>query len=178
MSQDLVPVADILDDLSKLIRAQASPAAPINLADCAVSLVKPFVEMEEGNRLTAYQDLTGTWTIGYGHTVGVTPGMTITQAQADAMLAMDLLTFASGLSSLFTVVPSVSQFAAMISLAYNIGLGAFKGSSVRKAHNAGNVQTAAADFLLWDKAHVNGQLVELPVLLARRKAESAMYLKG
>lgn len=179
---DLLPVADTFDALSTLIRAQVPPAAPApdappqDLATAAISLVKPFVEMEEGDKLTAYQDINGTWTIGYGHTLNVTPGMTITQPQADMLLAQDLLTFAGQILPLLTVIPGVGQYAALISLAYNIGVTAFKTSSVLKAHNAGNPPTAAADFLLWDKAHVNGVLTEIPGLLARRKAEAAMYL--
>jgi lysozyme len=178
---DLLPVADTFDELSKLIRAAATPApapAPMNLADAAISLVKPFLEQKEGDRLTAYQDGGGTWTIGYGHTVGVQPGMKISQDQADAMLAVDLLTFSNGLLPLLTLIPSVGQLAAMISLAFNIGLGGFKTSTVRRMHNAGNFPAAADAFLLWDKEHENGALVEVPGLLARRKQEAAMYLKG
>lgn len=180
---DLLPVADTLDELSKLIRTAAATPAPApapapSLTDAAMSLIKPFIEQKEGDQLTAYRDSGGTWTIGYGHTVGVTQGMTITQAQADAMFATDLMAFASGVLPLLTKIPTTGQFAAMISLAYNIGLGGFKTSSVRTAHNAGNFTTAAADFLLWDKEHENGALVVVPGLLSRRQAESAMYLKG
>ncbi len=178
---NLLPVADTFDELSKLIRAQLAlpaPSAPpvMNLADAAISLVKPFVEAKEGDRLTAYQDVGGHWTIGYGHTVGVVAGMKITQAQADAMLAQDLLTFAGQILPLLTLIPGVGQYAALISLAYNIGVAAFKTSSVLRQHNAGNTAAAAADFMLWDKGHVNGVLVDIAGLLSRRKAEAAMYL--
>ncbi len=178
---DLLPVADTFDELSKLIRASAAPApapAPTTLADCAVSLVKPFLEMEEGDKLTAYQDGGGHWTIGYGHTMGVVPGMRITQAQADAMLAQDILSFANNILPLLVLIPGVGQYAALISLAFNIGVGAFKKSTVLRQHNAGNTQAAADAFLLWDKEHENGVLVEVLGLLNRRKAEAAMYLKG
>lgn len=175
-------IADYLEGTAALIRNQpkaGAPApAPTNLADAAMSLVKPFVEQKEGDRLSAYQDANGTWTIGYGHTVGVVPGMTITQAQADAFLAQDLLTFANGVLPLLLVIPGVGQYAALISLAFNIGLAAFKTSTVLRQHNARNPQAAADAFLMWDKAHVDGQLVELPGLLARRQQERAMYLGG
>lgn len=174
---DLQALVPYFKDLTALIEAQSTPApAPMNLTDAAVSLVKPFVEQKEGDRLTAYQDVGGHWTIGYGHTVGVQPGMKITQAQADAMLAMDLLSFAQGILPLLTLVPGVGQYAALISLAYNIGVGAFKASSVLRNHNSGDHPAAADAFLMWDKAHVNGALVDLPGLLSRRQAERKMYL--
>lgn len=174
---NLLPVADYLDEISKLIRTPAPASAP-NLTDAAISLVKPFLELKEGNRLKAYADVGGHWTIGYGHTMGVTPGMVITQEQADALLGQDMMSFANSVLPLMTRLPSVPQYAAMLSLAYNIGLGGFKGSSVLRNHNAGNTAAAADAFLSWDKAHVNGELVVLPGLLKRRNEERTMYLKG
>lgn len=129
----------------------------------------------EGLVLTATPDPTGVLTIGYGHTVGVYAGETITEAQAQQLLAQDLLLFEASVSSV-AQSPSSNEFSAMVSLAYNIGSAAFRSSTVLKDHNAGNKQGAAAAFLLWDKAHVNGQLVELPGLLKRRQEESALYL--
>lgn len=134
-----------------------------------------IIKQAEGLVLTATPDPVGILTIGYGHTLGVTAGETITQTQAEQLLAQDLRPFEVGISSLVTS-SSDNEFSAMVSLAYNIGLTAFKTSSVRKNHNANNKQAAAAAFLLWDKAHVDGELVVLPGLLARRRAESTLYL--
>lgn len=177
---NLLPVADYLDEISKLIRTPAAPPTPlpINLTDAAISLVKPFLEQKEGDRLKAYQDIGGHWTIGYGHTMGVTPGMVITQEQADALLGQDMMSFANSVLPLLTRLPSVPQYGAMLSLAYNIGLGGFKGSLVLQNHNAGKTAEAAKAFLSWDKAHVNGELVVVPGLLKRRQDERTMYLKG
>jgi lysozyme len=66
----------------------------------------------------------------------------------------------------------------MVSLTFNVGMQGFLGSSVRRLHNAGEFPAAAGAFLLWDKAHVDGQLVTLPGLLNRRRAEEALYLTG
>ena len=69
-----------------------------------------------------------------------------------------------------------NQFAAMVSLCFNIGSGNFKTSSVLRRHREGDDAAAADAFLLWDKAHVDGELVELDGLLRRREAERTLYL--
>jgi lysozyme len=51
-----------------------------------------LIERSEGLQLEAYQDVAGIWTIGYGHTRGVYPGMVMTQEQAQQALQDDLLT--------------------------------------------------------------------------------------
>ena len=135
-----------------------------------------LIETSEGLVLTATRDPTGLWTIGYGHTVGVTAGERITPAQASALLAQDLAVFEAGVGAV-ALNPSSNEFSAMVSLAFNIGMGAFKGSTVLRDHNAGNKAGAADAFLLWNKAHVDGQLVELRGLDVRRAAERALYLK-
>ena len=58
----------------------------------------------EGLRLTAYQDMVGVWTIGYGHTgPDVKAGLTITQQQAEQLLINDLACFNNGVNALVTV---------------------------------------------------------------------------
>ena len=59
------------------------------------TLIKKF----EGCKLTAYQDSIGVWTIGYGHTAGVTKGQVITQAQADTYLKSDCTTAEKAVNS-------------------------------------------------------------------------------
>ena len=136
-----------------------------------LALVKQF----EGLRLTAYRDIAGIWTIGYGHTGGVYSGDTISQEEADWLLAQDLASSENWVASR-TDTSTDNQFAAMVSLSYNIGGTNFLGSSVRRHHNEGNYQAAADSFLLWDKAHVDGQLVVVQGLLNRRNAERTLYL--
>lgn len=130
----------------------------------------------EGLRLDAYQDVAGIWTIGYGHVGGVTPGMTITQAQADQFLMQDLENAETSVDNRTAgVTTSDNQFSAMVSLAFNIGVGNFATSSVLRFHLAQNYGQAAASFILWDKAHVDGQLVVVNGLLDRREKERDLY---
>lgn len=136
--------------------------------EAGIKLIKEF----EGLRLTAYQCPAGVWTIGYGHTQGVTPGQTISAALAESMLRTDVVTYASAVVMLCTERPNENQMAAMTSLAYNIGIGAFTKSSVLRLHNAGKFAEAASAFSMWNKA---GGKVRAG-LTRRRAAEMALYL--
>jgi lysozyme len=136
-----------------------------------IALIKDF----EGCELAAYQDTGGIWTIGVGHTPAE-PGQTITEDQADALLQGDVSYAEIAVKAAIRVVTNDNQLAAMTSLAFNIGVGAFRASSVLRRHNEANFPAAADAFLLWDKAHVDGQLLVLGGLLRRRQVERALYL--
>jgi len=139
-----------------------------------VDLIKEF----EGCRLTSYRCPAGRWTIGYGLTTGALPGvavgagMTITQAQADDYLQQTLAVFWNGIARGFTRNPTPNQKAALLSLAYNIGPGAFLKSTALKRHNAGNTAGAAAALQWFNKA--GGRV--LTGLVRRRAAEAKLYL--
>ncbi len=129
----------------------------------------------EGLRLDAYLCPAGVWTIGYGHTAGVQPGQSITAAEADALLAGDLLSYGQHVETLAGMC-SRHELDAMTSLAFNIGKQGFATSSVLRRHKAGDRAGAARAFGLWNKATVNGELIELPGLTRRRAAEAVCYL--
>ena len=143
---------------------------PINRA--GIALIKD----SEGLRLQAYLCPAGVATIGYGHTRGVRLGKSISEAEADSLLADDLQDVAIKVMEMCTVTPNENQFAAMVSFGFNCGTEALRGSTVLRAHNQGNFQAAGRAFNLWNKAHVNGVLVVLPGLVARRAKECALYL--
>lgn len=132
-------------------------------------LIKQF----EGFRAHAYLDPVGVWTIGYGFTRGVQPGVTMTLAQAEARLITELLSYEAAVMAACTVRPNQHQFDALCSLAWNIGAGAVARSSVIRAHNRGDFQSAARAFGLWNRA--GGR--EWPGLTRRRAAEAALYLE-
>ena len=141
--------------------------------DAGLNLIKSF----EGLRLNAYQDVRGIWTIGYGHIRAVRPGMTITEQQATQFLQQDLADTEAAVDSMTSAAPTTNnQYAAMVSLCFNIGRGNFQSSSVLRLHVARDYTSAADAFLLWDKSHVDGQLVEVQGLLNRRRAERDLYL--
>ena len=137
-----------------------------------------LIKRWEGCKLTAYQDVVGVWTIGYGTTenagVGIKPyaGMTITQARADELLHETLDRFAPAIFSRITVPVTPNEFGACLSLAYNIGPGAFAKSTVLRELNAGNKAKAAEAFKMWNKA--GGKVVK--GLVYRREAEVELFL--
>jgi lysozyme len=134
-----------------------------------------ITEMFEGCRLVAYQDQVGVWTIGYGHTgPDVTPGLTITLAQAQALLGRDVSSAAACVNNSVLVKLTQEEFDALVDFVFNVGAGAFKGSSLLRDLNAGDFAGAAAQFELWD--HAGG--VVNPGLLRRRQAEAALFNSG
>jgi lysozyme len=137
-----------------------------------------LIERFEGLRFEAYQDVAGIWTIGYGHTGDVSPGMTISAEQAQQLLQDDL-DAAEGAVGQATADATTNdnQFSAMVSLCYNIGSGNFRDSTVLREHLVGDYQAAADAFLLWNKATINGALEPVPGLTARRTAERQLYLQ-
>lgn len=144
----------------------------MKLSQAGKNLIKSF----EGLELKVYPDpATGgaPYTAGYGHTgADVKPGMTVTQEMADKWFDSDVARFESGVSALLTAPTNQQQFDAMASLAYNIGLGNFKSSTLLKKHNAKCYQCAAGQFPAWNRAAgkvMNG-------LTRRRNAERAMYM--
>lgn len=135
-----------------------------------------LIEQAEGCRLTAYPDPGSGGdprTIGSGHTgPDVHEGLTITQAQADALLRQDLARFERGVAALVAGhATTQGQFDAMVSFAFNLGIGALAGSSLLRLHRQGAFGAAAAEFGKW--THAGGRV--LPGLVRRRAAEAALY---
>jgi lysozyme len=80
-----------------------------------------IIKSDEGDLLTSYQDDNGIWTIGYGHTSGVGPNQTCTQAQADAWLAQDVQQAETAVADLVQIQLTPNQFSALVSWQYNTG---------------------------------------------------------
>lgn len=138
----------------------------------AVSIALDLIKKWEGCKLTAYKCSAGVWTIGWGSTgPGIKEGAVWTQAQADSRLAADVRKFADGVLGAVTARANANQLGAMISLAYNIGLGAFRSSTLLRLFNAGDTSGAQAQFRRWNKA--GGKVVN--GLTNRRNDEAAVF---
>lgn len=137
-----------------------------------------LIKQWEGCKLTAYQDVVGVWTIGYGTTagadVGIEPhaGMTISELEATKLLHKTLDKFAEKVASLIKIPVTANEFGACVSLAYNIGVGAFAKSTVLRELNKGNRAEASAAFHMWNKA--GGKVVK--GLVNRRIAEAELFI--
>ena len=135
-----------------------------------IALIKEF----EGLRLKAYLCPGGVWTIGYGHTAGVKPGMVISEAQAEEYLKADLITFENYLNGLGLAI-NQNQFDALISFIYNVGTGNFSSSTLLSKVKANPLDNSIMDeFLRW--VYSKGRV--LPGLQRRRLAEMKLYFSN
>lgn len=140
-----------------------------------LALIKRF----EGFRGGAYRDPVGVWTVGYGHTSmagppSVSEGLQVSRAEADAILRRDVENFARDVTASLSVALAPAQFSALVSFAYNVGIGNFRSSSVLKAVNAADFAAVPRRLQLWTKA--GGRI--LPGLIKRRAAEAELFLSA
>lgn len=133
----------------------------------------------EGLRLRLYTDAAGYPTIGYGHWIprGVQAPETCTLEQAEAWLEQDANVACQRVRQLVTVPMTQAQCDALTDFVYNLGGTALANSTMLRYVNAGDWQSAAQQCLLWNHAHVNGQLVVLTGLTVRRQWEAARMLQ-
>ena len=162
---------------------------PAHVGPRGIGLIHEFegfaIDLGDG-RVKAYPDpRTGgvPYTIGYGSTTDeegnpIARGTIWTRARAVAKSKQDLEKFSAGviaaLSGGSLQATSQLQFDAMVSLAYNIGLGNFRRSTLLRKHNAGDHAGAAREFIRWNRAA--GRVMR--GLTRRRKAEAALYREG
>lgn len=130
-----------------------------------------LIKNAEGLRLDAYQDMAGVWTVGYGHTGDVKAGDHITAHQADVILRMDLEKFETGINTLALDL-NENEFSALVSFAFNLGLGALERSYLLTRLRCGEKDKAALEFMKWVNAAHHVQ----PGLVKRRAAEKALFL--
>jgi GH24 family phage-related lysozyme (muramidase) len=145
----------------------------MQITEEGLELIKEF----EGFRSKAYRDAVGVWTIGYGHTSmagapQVTPDLIVSKTEATDILRRDVEMFAEGVRESVHVPLTDQQFSALVSFAYNVGLGGFRSSSVLKAVNARDFEAVPRRLNLWVKA--GGRM--LPGLVRRRAAEGALFM--
>jgi len=137
-----------------------------------LDLLKDF----EGLKLRAYLDPVGIWTVGYGHTSAagppaVTPGLVITQGEAEEILKRDMAQYEDGVRQHVKATLTQGQFDALVDFAYNAGVGALAKSTLLKRVNAGKFDEVPAEFMKWTK----GGGRELPGLVRRRRAEAKLW---
>lgn len=133
-----------------------------------------IIKLFEGGRYTAYVCPAGVLTIGFGHTgPDVVPGMKITPLEADSLLKKDVVKFEKAINDSVKISLSQNQFDALVSFVFNVGIGAFKDSTLlKRLNNKENPNTVIAEELpRWNKA--NGAV--LSGLTRRRLAEIDLF---
>jgi lysozyme len=149
-----------------------------------------MVRHHEGVRLKPYRCPARLWTVGVGHVIvpdharvkfedrlalacPADWNRTLTLGEVDAILAKDLERFESGVLRYCPgIAGSQGMFDALVSFAFNVGLGSLQRSGIRMKTNRGDYQGAADEFLKWTKAA--GKV--LPGLVKRRNDERALFL--
>ena len=144
-----------------------------NIGTYDPALAAGFISSFEGCKLTAYRCAAGVWTIGYGHTQGVREGDTCTQELANSWLIDDIRETQLLLAHYVNVPVTQNEFIALVSLAFNVGVGALMKSKLLRKLNSGDRDGAAEEFLDFDLA--NGK--RLAGLTRRRKAEHDLFLQ-
>lgn len=145
--------------------------SPFSSYDPAIAL--DFIRNEEGCELKAYLCPAGKWTIGYGHTAGVTEGMTISQAHAEELLRADVIDLAQRMSSYIKAPVTKWQFIALVSLSFNVGDLRRKAPKLLHNLNSRQEDKAAHEFL--DICRAGGKVV--PGLKRRREKEAKLFLR-
>jgi len=136
-------------------------------SEAGLSLIKHC----EGLQLKAYKCPAGVWTIGYGHTKGVTAGMEISQGMAEKMLQEDVLPAERAINALHINLRQ-GQFDALVSFIFNLGEGNFNRSTLKKKIVAGSKdEEIATEFRRWNKA--GGKV--LAGLVKRRESEIKLW---
>ena len=132
-----------------------------------MALTKDF----EQCRLTPYLDGGGVWTNGWGNTHHVRPESTITQERADADLLANVQDAVDAVNDHVTVPLTQAQFDALVDFVFNVGVGAFKKSTLLRLLNTGDYQGAHDQFDRWNMD--NGKVIK--GLQRRRDAEQKLW---
>lgn len=136
--------------------------------------------MFEGYKAKSYLCPASVVTIGWGSTMytdgrKIKLGDTINEEQAEDLLMWELKNKSNALHGL---ILNQNQFDSCLSFVYNLGVGAFAKSTLRKKILLNpNDSTIKAEFMKWNKARVGGELMELKGLTRRREAEAELYFK-
>jgi GH24 family phage-related lysozyme (muramidase) len=141
----------------------------MNISQAGIDLIKSF----EGCVLTAYKDVAGVWTIGYGHTSGVREGQVITQSDAEVMLKFDVQKYVKAVNENLKITVNQNQFDALVSFTYNCGASALRTSTLLEKLNQKDYVGASKEFDKW--VHAGGKVIQ--GLVNRRSKEKALFLK-
>ena len=155
---------------SRLVAGATGAITAIGVA--TIGVVGPW----EGLRLVAYQDVVGVWTACYGETKGIKPGMRFSEEACDVMFIGSLTEHEAGMRQCLKAPDALPDktYVAFVSVTYNIGTGAFCGSSMARRANAGDLVGACEALTAWNKA--GGKVVQ--GLTNRRIAERKLCLEG
>jgi lysozyme len=160
---------DALPYVGWIIENSSDKSTKHEISEDGVNAIKQW----EGCVLSAYRCSAGVPTIGYGHTKTAKMGMTITLEQAEMLLKQDLKEYVRAVNSLVSIPISQNQFDALVSFCFNVGISAFKHSTLLRLLNENNLNGTGLAFGNW--VFAGGR--KLAGLVNRRQFEREMFLK-
>lgn len=129
----------------------------------------------EGFRGTAYKCPAGVWTVGYGHTSGVTKGQKVTKQEAERLLLRDLIQYEAFVDKL-NVTSQQHKFDALVDFCFNLGCDALESSTLlKKIRQRRPDDEIRTEFMRWVYATVAGKKRVFPGLVERRKWEADRF---
>ena len=144
----------------------------MKLSKVGADLIKHY----EGLSLVPYLCPAKYWTIGWGHRINEQERIKlvdgISMAEAMAIFDYDIAKFERGVSVLITHPLTQGQFDALVSFAFNLGLGRLQASTLRQKLNRGEISTASDELKRW--VYAGGK--KLPGLVKRRESERQLFL--
>lgn len=134
----------------------------------------------EGWSATAYKDVAGLWTIGYGHLINLETenyllSKTLTVEEGEKLLRQDVERFENAVNNYVKVPITQNMFNSLVSFSYNVGVTAFKKSTLLSVLNNGDYIGAANQLSRWDKATVDGVKQSVTGLANRRSFEQKVF---
>lgn len=139
----------------------------MRISNAGINLIAHF----EGLRLEAYRDVAGIPTIGYGHIEGVKMGDKITKETALMMLHNEVQKYSDAVDEAVKVELTQQQFDVLVSFTYNMGIHAFKTSTLLRFLNLGKYEQACDELLRW--VHAGGKRIK--GLVNRRMLEHKLF---
>ena len=145
----------------------------MKISNEGLQLIKKY----EGYKTTPYRCPAGLYTVGYGHLIGNGLQLpdewnrTFFLGEIDELLERDLARFERGVLRYCTVYLTQSQFDALVSFSFNLGLGVLQRSTLRQKLNRGDYDGASKEFLKYTRA--GGKV--LKGLVRRRQAEYNLF---
>jgi len=157
----------MFEDCEGAVQAMAASLVLRPINEAGLALIKDF----EGLHLTPYLCPSRIWTIGYGHTRTVRPGMVLTPGEAEQLLREDLQVAEEAVSRLVEVSLNDNQFSALVCFVFNVGEGNLERSTLLRLLNRGWYEQVPAQLSRWNKARGEA----LGGLARRRAAEARLW---
>lgn len=145
----------------------------------------------EGAHATEYTDIAGVRTIGVGHVILKTDvfltaalgkryevGDKLTDKQILKLLSLDISKFENAVRKFVKVPLKQHQFDALVMFTFNVGVGAFKRSTLLRKLNEGDYEEVSNQIMRWNKARVRGKLRPVQGLINRREMERQIFFMG